>query len=73
MQFENMQGLKCNFISKNAREIMLCMQMRDLCVILKHARAKMQFYKQKCKENNTVHVNEGPMCKNQKSWDGNAM
>ena len=32
----------------------------------------MQFYKKKCKKTGAVHAN-GPMCKNQKTWGGNAM
>ena len=50
-----------------------CKHAEDLCAILKHAGAKMQFYKQKCKKNDAVHADRGPKCKNQKRWDKNAM
>ena len=49
------------------------MQIEDLCVILKHTRVNMQFYKQKYVEKCSVHANGGPKCKNQKTWDKNAM
>ena len=42
-------------------------------MILKHTGAKMQFYKQKYKKKDAVHANEGLECKNQKTWDENAM
>ena len=45
----------------------------DLCVILKHAGSKMQFYKVKCWKTDAVHADEGPMCKNQKARENNAM
>ena len=50
-----------------------CKHAEDLYVILKHARAKMQFYKEKCKETDAVHVDEGPRCKNEEIQDKNAM
>ena len=50
-----------------------CKHAEDLCVILKHAGAKMQFYKEKSKKTDAVHANEGLECKNQKIRDGNAM
>ena len=50
-----------------------CKHAEDLCVILKHAVSKMQFHKKKCWKTDAVHANEGPMCKNQKTQDGNAM
>ena len=50
-----------------------CKHAEDLCVILKHVGAKMQFYKVKCRKKDAVHANEGLECKNQKIWDKNAM
>ena len=50
-----------------------CKHAEDLCVILKDVGAKMQFYKEKCWKTDVVHANEGPMCKNQKTWGKNAM
>ena len=50
-----------------------CKHAEDLCVILKHARAKMQFYKENMLKNDAMHADGGPRCKTQKRWDKNAM
>ena len=55
MQFLNMQGLKCNFISKNMHLNEFYKHAEDLCAILKHAGSKMQFYKQKYDLTDAVH------------------
>ena len=39
-----------------------CKHAMDLYVILKHARAKMQFYKVKYAFERSVNANSGPMC-----------
>ena len=36
--------------------------MKDLCAILKHARAKMQIYKVNYAFGKSVNANSGPMC-----------
>ena len=65
MQFLNMQGLKCNFISKNVHLNEFYKHAEDLCAILKHAGSKIQFYKEKKKQKtDAVYADEGPMCKN---------
>ena len=50
-----------------------CKHIEDLCVILKHVGARMQFYKEKYDFKYSVHADGGPKCKNQKIWDENAM
>ena len=66
MQFWNIQGLKCNFIRKNMLLKEFSKHVEDLCVILKHAGAKIQFYKENNAIKWSVHANERPKCKNKK-------
>ena len=49
MQFENMHGLKYNFIRWNMLLKDFCKHAKDWNAILNLVRAKMQFYKEKYK------------------------
>ena len=66
-------GAKMQFYKKNMQINEFYKHVEDLCAILKYAGAKMQFYKENMLLNDAVHANEGPECKNQKTWGGNAM
>ena len=61
------------FYKVKCRKNGFCKHAEDLCAILKHVGAKMQFYKENNAEKCSVHANGGPKCKNEEIQGKNAM